>query len=805
MIKPRSPRSSAPAQLVRAGGPGERAPHWPASFAAMGLSALLVATPLLPTESARTGSGLILIAGWLAILLAWLVGGWFRAEQDWRWGRTESACLLFLVLHSTSALLVGDQGNQRHAINMLWHWVSFGVAFFLARQLIRTPRQQRALVSVLIAVAVGVSVFGLYQYFAVMPALRAQFRADPERVLREAGIDAPPGSPERRQFADRLESREPTASFALTNSLAGFLVPWLMLLVAVGIEAAQRRPKAGLETGLKAGLETGLETGLDAGPKAPLETGLKAGGKRRGLMAVGLGLATIGVCLVFTKSRTAFAAAAIGVTLLLVWRSLGRRWNWRLPTIGVGVVVLLLLIGIQSRGLDRRVLTETTKALGYRIEYWQATWSMIREQPWLGCGPGNFQQCYALQKLPQASELVADPHNMFLELWSTAGTPALAAFVWMGVCFVWELRDARRGMPTGVKATATSPRTEILPIYAGGLLGVGVAAAEGLSASFLPDLELIVWGVPFAGLTIALLHPWVVRGSLPAASIVIGLIASSVNLLAAGGSAYPGVALSWWILGALALNAAGEHRVPGVWQRFRLAIVCGVGLSICAAFYQTMYLPVLEQRRYTLVAFNFQEQGHYQAAVAAYEAAAAADPRDPEPWTQLAVLHQQAALMQGARQLVQRFEEAAEYALRRDPHSHALHRRVGNLYFQLHAKTGQRPILDSAIRHYRRATELYPNSNILHAQLAWALAVARDESGARTEAELALQLDEWNPHREQKLSVQRLYRPHQPGETAEKAEPAMRQLRRAGNPEAPAEPDRQGQIPIEVQLARPMS
>ena len=54
---------------------------------------------------------------------------------------------------------------------------------------------------------------------------------------------------------------------------------------------------------------------------------------------------------------------------------------------------------------------------------------MIADRPWLGCGPGNFQDVYTQYKLPEASEEVADPHDFLFEVWATAGTPALLALL----------------------------------------------------------------------------------------------------------------------------------------------------------------------------------------------------------------------------------------------------------------------------------------------------------------------------------------------------------------------------------------
>ena len=88
--------------------------------------------------------------------------------------------------------------------------------------------------------------------------------------------------------------------------------------------------------------------------------------------------------------------------------------------IGLGVV-----IAAATGGLDMAVLSEAPKSLTYRLEYWQSTLATIREQPWLGTGPGNFRDHYLKHKLPASSEEIADPHNLMLDVWANAGTIGL--------------------------------------------------------------------------------------------------------------------------------------------------------------------------------------------------------------------------------------------------------------------------------------------------------------------------------------------------------------------------------------------
>ena len=66
--------------------------------------------------------------------------------------------------------------------------------------------------------------------------------------MRDAGLWFPPGSPERKLFESRLDNREPMATFALTNSLAAFLAPWLVMLAGIGLAFAAK-PQAAVGDG----------------------------------------------------------------------------------------------------------------------------------------------------------------------------------------------------------------------------------------------------------------------------------------------------------------------------------------------------------------------------------------------------------------------------------------------------------------------------------------------------------------------------------------------------------------------------
>lgn len=730
------------------------------------LTALLVAAPLIPSESAAAeGTGIVLVMMWLVLLAAWSVAGAMLGNLTLRAGPTTVMLVVFLSLHSLSAVLAVRHAEGRPALNMLWQWVSFGAAFFLARQLLTTSERRRAVTAVMVGLAVMLSTHGLFQYAYSMPRTREAFERNPEAELAKAGIDAPPGSPARKHFQDRLASTEPIATFALTNSLAGFLSPWL--LAALGI-AATNWNRHSLRWRL--------------------------------IAAAGFSVAVIGICWVLTKSRSAWLATLFGFGLLAIYgRRSGWRPDWRWVAGPVVGGVLLLLAALVLGGIDWLVLTESAKSVQYRFEFWQATAAMVVEDPWWGCGPGNFKVSYTAFKLPQASETISEPHNFLLEVWATAGTPALLALLGVFGAFAWQLWRATR---TASAAQADAAAREVSAsaaesagdrdepsqgdawsIYLGALCGVMLAFFPcGFLVGYMPD-PAILFGVPAGALAIGLWHRWVRQGGLPLAVLVAAVAVLLVNLLAAGGIGYAGVALSLWLLMALALGDAVSRQPSRSLTRVGGGALAAGALATVMLCHATAYQPILASSARLSEGRLAQQQYQAAAAEKAYEAAAAADPYAARPWQMLAELRMGVWLATREYAWRERYLEAVEQMLRAEPRSSVARTRVGDWSLNAYRATNDPDWLERAVASYREAIELYPNSNFAHAQLAWSLHLAGDHAAAGAAAAEALRLDALNPHRELQLARRQLH-DRGPGEFAEQpagppadAEQAMRELR----------------------------
>src|SRR5690606_24451186 len=140
-----------------------------------------------------------------------------------------AAIVVFAALVATSGWIMAWNGNPRATINSVWQWIAFAVIFFLARQWIVLPVTQRAFCAVMVGLAVALSGLGYYQFFVSMPETRARYSEDPVGTMQQANVGDPNDPQIAELFRNRVMSIEPIATFALTNSFAAFLTPWLVL------------------------------------------------------------------------------------------------------------------------------------------------------------------------------------------------------------------------------------------------------------------------------------------------------------------------------------------------------------------------------------------------------------------------------------------------------------------------------------------------------------------------------------------------------------------------------------------------
>ena len=450
------------------------------------------------------------------------------------------------------------------------------------------------------------------------------------------------------------------------------------------------------------------------------------------------------------------------------------------------------------------IVTESTKSLRYRWEYWRGTWAILTNEPnpfaprspaammageevpaplpeehafWRGLGPGNFAGAYLRHKLPEASEEILDPHNMVLEVWATAGLPdmlALLAALGLGLAQVFrrprEPVDDELGSPAPAAAKhdpAAPPATAawLIPWGAAGWVAVVLL---GKLNPFQGDL-LARWVILGLGWVAALALGWTLwrRRLIPAYGAGVAVLAVAINLLAAGGIGIPSVALTLWVLLALGLNLRDDQPCGTLRERrgiARTAVVALLWAATIGAFWGAIWpfwrSEILTDRGEALMEKNPPQ---YETARSLFLAADEADRANVRPRLDQAELEFAFAKSPGGRGMRGYWERvflALDEAIQgpwRDPNSLSV-RRLQIQYARMVLDMLPRPeprdlisLRNKIVRAARRAAQLYPTSAALRAQLARASAEIGMYGDAVAEAEAAIRLHDLTPHLDKKL------------------------------------------------------
>ncbi len=717
--------SAAPRALSTASSISEKTASAEARPAALrpwlltGAVALVVARPLVTSDGGPwMGDGEPFAALWLVLVLVWIMGQLSRPRLIFRFTWIDLAVTAFFGWWSIAALIGADHGALRPSYNMLWDGVAAYAAFFLMRQLNPVGREARAIVAAMIGVAIMLSTIGLHQSLVTLRDDRAKMEANPQQALRESGVlDVAPGSPEFELFKSRLATTDALGTFSLTNSLAAFLAPWL--IVTIGI---------------------------------PWLAGRESPSRARTWLVAGLCIAAIAATLLYTRSRSAWIAVGVGLVALWIQSAAGptRRRNWLIAGTIAGIGALA---GIAATIIRPTLLEPATRSFSFRVDYWRSTLAMIRDHVWFGCGPGNFGEYYTLYKLPTASEEIKDPHNFLFEVAANAGLPALIALA--AVLFGIFLRGRRAASePLLAGSLSTEKPAAAAWVFAGAAVGVLLAAALNLMLGFSVRIEEMFVGSVLAAVALLLFSPWIERGRLPPSLLATAIGVLLVALLAVGGMTFAGVSGTLWLLAVLLLGATDPPRARRdlPWRATFAGLIIAAALFIFQ--HQTGYQPVMKCRGAMAAASVSSGRQIEQQLLEA----GAADPWAVEPWQTLAAWRlvqwkQSPADKRDPKLLTEYDQYMTDHALAFNPRSAAAWTSAGLGWMEAWRENKtQKAWTEKAARRLFRAAQLYPTNAFIHAELAAALEAGGDTKAAQSSAREALRLDDLMPHADRKLA-----------------------------------------------------
>jgi O-antigen ligase len=522
------------------------------------------------TDHLSGTAGLVITLLWLVAAAGWAVWRALSPQAGWRGSGVDLALVATVIVVLVSA--IGAASYKDPAWLIASEWLVLVVAFCLVRQLAITPADNHCLLAVLLATGVSLSLQGIYQYFVEFPGqIREAEKPELIQALAQTGIYLNPESPTLEHLRQRLQADNIFVTYVNPNSFAGFLA--LLFPLALGWALAA-----------KLGQRWTLRIALAFGCAA--------------VMAIALWL---------THSRGAILATILVGTAIGIfyWRRFLWKHKWICliaAIVLVGMVYLPFVQGwVTTSGLEK-----TQASMNKRLDYWSATWQMIKDHPWLGVGPGQFGRFYPRYMRETAYEKISNPHNFLLEMWATCGVFALATLAAAFAVFFWQARSAwalKDSMTTNDEVPPTIRWEYYLGGTAGLMLGF-VLWTRDLTGDNLADL--LTYGFFIALLRFlfwlgcfALFESIVWRGPTRAIALTAGVAAMLLNLLVSDGISLPSVAQPLWIVAALALNALALPAITFPTRNW-LSIAVPIPLlgTVCLAYFVFLFDPTYESGRF---------------------------------------------------------------------------------------------------------------------------------------------------------------------------------------------------------------
>ena len=747
------------------------------------VAALTAATLILNGDGLTLEGDNILVAliwSFLAALLLFV--RWYRNTPFWldecddkskartalQWFDVTAAVFFGWVFVSFAVVWCSGNGAPRAMLTMLAHWGGFAAMFTTWRLLLNDQCVIRGMLLLFVAAVIGESSAAYYHYYYVAPKTRQEY-LDAQKTSVTKPNEQLTG--EQQLFKNRVESPEPLGTYSLTNSLAGVLAPWCVFLCGVILLGTSHSPFH----------------------------------RQRMQVAIAvLMVVFVGFILLMTNSRSGILAALFGM-ICLVGSMIATKVRNKRTLFGILIGVFLVMmtglgIGFATGGLTGTGLTEAMKSFGYRIQYWQSSLQMIVEHPLFGCGIGNFREYYTLYKLPMASETIADPHNLFFEVATNAGLPALVCFVVlvvaaMGCALAPKLENAKLVQNENVQPNHSKMmqacRQSYLPFFIGGVAGIIAAFIYSLTniAPMSFDMACFVLAGFVAGFF--LFAPIMDSVIVPLKGLVpICLVVLTVNLLAAGGIAFPHVNVTFWFFLALCFNQASGFRLQNSDVSVKLKPEAFAALCIAVCFltlgmvlYPTAWLANLQAN--TLLRNMEANPAQYvflNRQITEWEKVVKHDPYRTQVWYDLcaAYLLEQREMPNltekrpdtsdwknllenqmhkagfsrdlGQVELNGTTADALAGAIRSSPLSASNFQRLGILFLDDFNKTRNRGSLDLAIALFNLSAKRYPNHALSYTWLADCYSKSVEMELQYENARLAVELDDVMPHADQKLS-----------------------------------------------------
>ncbi len=147
--------------------------------------------------------------------------------------------------------------------------------------------------------------------------------------------------------------------------------------------------------------------------------------------------AIMGIAVGLTLSFGAFLAVAAGIFFSWIFLP-GGTAKRRLAVFGMMIGIVGAIALSQTKNFNQHFDLTGRSSGSARQQIWVTSWALIKQHPWFGVGPNNFETAYRAELpkhyFPPLEWLVAQPHNLSLAVWLETGLLGLVVAGW----FLWH-------------------------------------------------------------------------------------------------------------------------------------------------------------------------------------------------------------------------------------------------------------------------------------------------------------------------------------------------------------------------------
>ncbi|MFH1866938.1 MAG: O-antigen ligase family protein [Patescibacteria group bacterium] len=208
--------------------------------------------------------------------------------------------------------------------------------------------------------------------------------------------------------------------------------------------------------------------------------------------------------LYLTKSYGGFLALVLGAAVF-IWFALSSQVKLRRRIFLCFLVVIVVggFVIAQQPKFQKLLTRDPRSSLTTRQEIWQTAWILIKEQPVVGWGLGNFQESYRSHvkyiTLTPLEWQVVRAHNLYLNLWIEVGLLGLLVFIYLVIKYLWQLVPDLKSNVLGRRLWASALVAIIVATLIHGLVD---------TPYFKNDLSLVFFLVIGAGLLFRYYSSW---------------------------------------------------------------------------------------------------------------------------------------------------------------------------------------------------------------------------------------------------------------------------------------------------------